>query len=187
MKKLLLFVLVLLALMAATAFLVVTWLRAEDAEERAVRAENQTALQVEVNRLGQELSNSRGVESRLRQALVNEEARVGRLSRDLTAAQAEVDRLRSQVGRSGANDSRLRAAQAEVNRLRSELRRAQQSGTSESGLVRVLGRSIGCGGRDAARMLQMLGLAASVWVALVPDDLWSWLLGGICDWLASHL
>ena len=88
-KKLLLFVLVLLALMAATAFLVVTWLRAEDAEERAVRAENQTALQVEelrkseearsvskweVGRLSQELSNSRGVETRLRQALVNEQA-----------------------------------------------------------------------------------------------------------------
>ena len=73
MKKLLLFVLVLLALMAATAFLVVTWLRAEDAEDRADRAESWTALQVEVNRLGQELSNSRGVESRLRQALVNEE------------------------------------------------------------------------------------------------------------------
>ena len=41
MKKLLLFVLVLLALMAAAAFLVVTWLRAEDAVERAVRAERQ--------------------------------------------------------------------------------------------------------------------------------------------------
>ena len=35
MKKLLLFVLVLLALMAAAAFLVVTWLRAEEAERRA--------------------------------------------------------------------------------------------------------------------------------------------------------
>ncbi len=44
------------------------------------------------------------------QALVNEEAEVGRLSRDLRAAQAEVDRLRSQVGRSGANESQLRAA-----------------------------------------------------------------------------
>ncbi len=77
MKKLLLFVLVLLALMAAAAFLVVTWLRAEDAEERADRAESQTALQVEelrkseeargvseweVGRLSQELSNAQGVE-----------------------------------------------------------------------------------------------------------------------------
>ena len=43
MKKMLLFVLVLLALMAAAAFLVVMWLRAEDAGERAARAESRTA------------------------------------------------------------------------------------------------------------------------------------------------
>ena len=138
--------------------------------------------------MSQELSNAQGVERRLRQALVNEEAEVGRLSRELRAAQAEVDRLRSQVGRSGANESQLRAAQAEVNRLRDELRRAEQSSTSEAGTVRVLGRSIGCGaGEDASLLIRALGFAASVWVGLAPEWLWSWLLGGICDWLASYL
>ena len=170
-----LFVLVLLALMAAAAFLVVTWLRAEDAEDRADRAESRTALQVQELRKSEE---ARGVS----------EWEAGRLSQELSNARAEVDRLRSQVGRSGANESQLRAAQAEVNRLRSELRRAQQSSTSESGLVRELVQSIGCGaGGDASLLIRALGFAASVWVGLAPEWLWSWLLGGICDWLASYL
>ena len=74
MKKLLLFVLVLLALMAAAAFLVVTWLRAEDAENRADRAERQTALQVEELRKSEEARGVSQVEvNRLGLELVNEE------------------------------------------------------------------------------------------------------------------
>ena len=152
----------------------------EFAKSEELREVERGAAQRALNEYQGRLRTAQSEVNGLRQALVNEEARVDRLSRDLRAAQAE-------VGRSGANENQLRAAQAEVNRLRSELQRAQQSSTSQSGVVRELGQSIGCGGRDVARMIQTLGVAAYGWLALVPEDVWGWLLNQLCDWLGLRL
>ena len=59
MKKLVMFVLILLALMVVAAFLVVMWLRAEDAKDRA---ESRTALQVEELRKSEEARGRSQVE-----------------------------------------------------------------------------------------------------------------------------
>ncbi len=160
MKKLSLFVLILGLLTVATVFLMVTWLRAEDAEERAVRAENLTSLQVEelrkseearsvseweVVRLSQELSNSWGVATKLRQALVNEQAEVGRLNQELKNANtwyrrtvkahdealAEVNRLNQELrnvqsaARASGSSQTSSSSQVMVNRLRQSLRQAE--------------------------------------------------------------